>query len=340
MVKHQERAEVTSGRTSSGWRRALFGSACGWALSAMLLGALSGCPSNTMSTGGGQGDVEASDKAGGGSAPRETRAVLPAQLLAVELRAADSLPANAPPLNKVSGWLKGALLKNAELSPDKSETGVAARVRGSYRAGHEEAGDGSGQILGAVFFELSLVLVDPKGREIERYDTEAFIGEALKDVGGADAGLKALVMEVSGEVAEALVLQARVRHTDDEALVKMLDPARRRAQLEPVIREVRKRKVHKASAALIPLLKHEERDIVNLSAGALGDVGTREAVPALIDSGTRAAPADRLPVLYALGQLGGPQAVVYLETLHKEPNLPPALRQAVEQALEQARRQP
>lgn len=337
MTKHQWSGRTASRRRAAGSRRGGRGALSGWALGVMLIGALSGCPSNTMSTGAGPDKQEGEVEAG---SPQEVRGVLPAQLLAVELRAADMLPAQAPPLDKVSGWLRGALLKSSELRPDKSETGIAARVRGSYRAGYEEAGDGSGQILGAVFFELSLMLVDSKGKELERYDTEAFIGEALKDAGSADAALKALVMEVSAEVAEALVLQARVRHTDAESLVKMLTPKGSRAQLEPVIREVRRRKVKTATAALIPLLKHEERDIVNLSAGALGDVGTRQAVPALIDSGTRAAPVDRLPVLYALGQLGGPQAVVYLETLQKEPGLPPALRQAVDQALEQARRQP
>lgn len=294
--------------------------------------ALGGCKPDVMSTGG-EASPAADEQP---SSPQEVSPV-PARLVGLTLRPADAIPPGAPGVEQVQGWLEASFKGNPEFAPPPGEAGPTARARGSYRAQHQEARDASGQRLGAVFLELDVSLHDAQGKRLERFSTEAFVGEALPDGEDPDKALAQLVQRVGDEVAGSLARQIRARYATDEALLDHLTRLDDKALLEPSILEVRRRRVRDATDKLVALLKHPERDIVNIAASTLGDVGDQTAVPALIDSGSRVGVEDRLPVLYALGKLGGPQAILYLETLSKEAD-EPTLARAASQALTEARK--
>ena len=304
------------------------------ALLAFALITTTGCPSDVMST----GPAPTASKGNAKKASQKASA-LPARLIDVKISPEEGLADHAPTVQDAQGWLREAMIKTDVFQKDAAPSQTTATARGSYRAGHQKATDGTDRTVGAVFFEVTVTLKNAKGRELGQYSTEAFVGDhfkADKDAPKPDQALKTLVQEVAAEVAQSLAVQTQIEHCDDKTLVAMLDPKGNKDTMDLVVREIRTRRPADATKPLVAMLKHPERDIVNIAASTLGDVGTRDAVPALLDRGSRVEPLDRLPVLYALGKLGGPQAIVYLETLSKEP-LPPMVIQAVQRALKEAR---
>lgn len=255
-----------------------------------------------------------------------------------DLRPAEGgLHADAPGLTDVAAWLQAELSKAPEFAAPGDEARPSARLSGDYRAAWSPAQDGSPGNLGAVYFELTLRTASPKGRPLDVYRASAFVGERLPDDKPPAEGLKLLVQGVTQEVAATLVKQVRAQHADDPALLSFLQTRDDVELLKPSIEEARRRRLRAATPGLRALLTHEDRDVVNLAAAALGDVGDRSVVPSLIDAGSRVSPPDRLPVIYALGELGGPEATLYLESLAQEP-LDLALKSAVERALTRAKR--
>lgn len=267
--------------------------------------------------------------------PQATTQKPPFVLEKLQLTQAEGLlHPNAPTLEQAQSWIRQSLLAEPEFTDDLQHGGPRVSVQGSYRATWEDAGDGSGQRLGAVFFELEVRPSD--GSRDNRYEISAFVGEALKDGQPPTEGLRALVQSVGQEVTGSLARQARAHHATDEALVRFLAQDKDVELLKAAIPKLRQRRVTQAAPGLIKLLKHPEREIVNLAAGALGDVGDRAAVPALIEAGSRVEPADRLPVIYALGELGGPDAVSYLEALRGS-DVHPSLYTPIDNALSRAK---
>lgn len=309
-------------------------------VSALALASLVGvgCKSDVMSTApseGGSAATSAGASEGGAETPSADGAL---RVGVVQLRRSDEGGPGSPSEAQVSGWLRDALVKSPEFA-DAGKGAPTVKVTGVYRAGFKDVRDGSGQLVGSVLLDVTL-RVDRAvaGDRRTPYRAEAFVGEALKG-GSAEEGLPKLVESVTREVAEGLVWQVRIERSDDAALVAMLTPLTPIEALSLAIDEARERKLKRAGPALVTLLKHSERDVVNRAASALGVVGSRDAVPALIDAGSRVEPVDRLPVLFALGELGGADAELYLETLAGSPEmLPPAVRQAARRALERARR--
>ena len=302
----------------------------GWArrLTLVLVAglALGGCECGTLETPGANGGPQPKLDAGA-PAVRPAAALPPFAVGEVSLSWADIPPLEAPEREVIAGWCKAALLAHDEFS---GESTAGATLRGEVRAAGGEAKDGSGQTLGSVFLELTLET--PRGN----FETSAFIGEALAGAEPLDKELPAFVKKIVDEVVHALVMNLRADVSTDAQLVSLVagdDPA---AWL-PAIAMVRKRKVRAAAPALVARLKAQDREVVNLAAGALGEVGERTAVPALIDAGSRVEAVDRLPVLYAVGELGGPEAIIYLETVEKNTDHP-AVRAAAKTALERANR--
>jgi hypothetical protein len=258
--------------------------------------------------------------------PRKPTKKPPYLLAPVEIVWAEAPPLEAPKREEIATWCEQALLGHPEFS-GKGTGG--AKLRGSARVAGGEAKDGSGQVLGSVFLELDMET--PSGK----YTSSAFIGEALPGKAPLGKELPAFTREIVDEVAHALAMEVRADAAADADLYKMLE-ADDAAGHRPAIAAVRRRKLRAAAPALVKLLKAEDREIVNLAAGGLGEVGDRSAIPALIDAGSRVQPVDRLPVLYAVGELGGPEAIIYLETVEKN-SAHPALRKAAKAALERAR---
>lgn len=262
----------------------------------------------------------------GKSAPVEVSRKPPFKVGTVDITWFELPPVEAPKREALAQWAKTALLAHPEFVGTDA---AGATLAGKARVAGGEAKDGSGQILGAV--TLDLRLETPAGV----YETQAFIGEALPGKEPLEKELATFSEEIVNEVVHALVMGLRAEVASDEGLLKMLS-GEDQAGIEPAILEARKRKLKAAAPALVKLLTHEEREIVNLAAGALGDVGDESAVPDLIDAGSRVQPVDRLPVLYAVGELGGPAAIIYLETVQKNA-AHPAVRAAADSALQRAR---
>lgn len=245
-----------------------------------------------------------------------------------------SLPPGAPRVEDASGWIRQELEKEKEFTTEDKKNTSTATLHGKYRAVSGDARDGSGQVLGSVVFEMVLKTYSAEGKKLKQHETGAFVGEALPDGIPASISLKELVRKVSKEVAQSLVKQVRVAHATNEELIALLLKKDDKATLQPAIDEVRTRGLKTAAPNLKNLLALEDRDIVNIAASTLGEVGDASAVPALIESGSRVAPIDRLPMIYALGQIGGPEAKNYLETLAKHADHP-AVRQAAARAIQE-----
>ena len=294
---------------------------------------LMACKPEVMSTS--QGSTEGAPAKAASKTEGETSA-LPLRLVSVRLVGED-VAADAPSAQQATTWLKSALLETPEFVEETVEKTATAVVTGTYRSQQQEARDGSGQRLGVAFFEVNIDVMGADGRKAFSPRTEALVGEALKDKTPPPKALASLVQSVAAEVARDLCAQLRVKHGTDDWLVSSLREDSDPGLLKLAIPAVRRRKLTAAAEALIALLKHEDRDIVNIAASALGDVGTASAVPALIECGTRTQAQNRLPVLYALGKLGGPQALIYLETLSKGAD-DPMVKEAAARALEEARK--
>lgn len=241
----------------------------------------------------------------------------------IEIRSEGALEPGAPGVAEATSWLEQGCRAQPEFT-GKEPVGV---LKGTYRAARQ--GPPDGPIVNSVYFGLALEL-----NADEHYKTEAFVGEKLRET--LDKPLADLVRTVAAETTANLAKQVRAAHATDDALLKMLDDT----DVDTVsfaIAEVRKRRLKAAAPKVARHLADTNRDVVNLAAGALADVGSSRDVPALIRAGSRAEPVDRLPVLYALGEIGGPEVVTYLETLAEETNNP-AVKGAAERALARARR--
>ncbi len=311
----------------------------GWMVGCALCAALVlwGCKPEMMSTGGGTEDRDPKPT----STDFAKEPLVPFRLLSVNFTNAEGPPSpRSPSLEQTKTQFEEALLQEPEFVRAKSKGrkgASSASVKASFRADYEDAKDGSGQILGAVFLEVFIQTRNAKGKRLERYSTSAFVGEALEGK-DSDAALVALVSTVSKEVAQNLSKQIRAEFADDKTLLGFLDSDKDVAMLVPALQQIRTRKLRRAAPKVQELLQHPERDVVNVAASALGNIGDRKSVPALITCGSRVEAQDRLPVLYALGEIGGPEAILYLETLVKNINHP-AVQSAAENALQRARRE-
>ncbi len=295
-------------------------------LALVLTLALAGCECGAMKTGGADRVATQPRSKDAGPPVAAQKSGPPYDLGAVTIVWAEPPPLEAPTREIITQWAETALLEHPEFTAKKAG---GIEVSGKTRVAGGEARDGSGQVLGSVFLELAMTT--PMGT----YTSSAFIGEALPGKAGLGDELPAFVHTIVDEVVHALVMELRAEAAEDEALLGMLS-ADDAAGWRPAIAHARSRKLKAAAPALLKLLGNDDREVVNLAAGALGVVGDKKAIPPLIDAGSRVEPVDRLPVLYAVGEIGGPEAIIYLETVEKN-SADPILRNAARNALERAR---
>jgi hypothetical protein len=258
----------------------------------------------------------------------EPKAPAATGLPTITLRAEGPVDTSSPSVATVSAWLEDG----CRAQPEFTGSERVGKIEGSYRAAQQSKGDASGRTVGSVFFELRLRL----GSD-EPYRTEAFVGQELAGV-DTNKELAELVKTVAGEVTSNLAKQVRVRRASDDALIAHLKDTDDDL-VSFAVAEVRARKLKVAATQVAGLLEHPNRDIVNVAAGSLAEIGSKSDVPALIKAGSRVAPVDRLPVIFALGELGGPDVVAYLETLAAETDSA-AVKGAAERALVRARARP
>lgn len=292
-----------------------------WCCAALL----AGCPQEASPPGG----VDA----GSVSAPSPAPGA-PVQVGAVRLRGGGA--AAAAVQRRVEVTLLG---QPGFAAPGAAGAWGAAEVSGAWSGAWRDPRDGSGQVLGTARVELRLKMPTPRPSGVAaEYRAEALVGEALPDVSRPEAGVEALVLRVVEETTLSLVKQVRVDRADDGALVRLLGEGDVET-LEFAVDAARSRRLKAASPALVRLLGHADRAVVNRAAAALGVVGDRSAVGPLIEAGSRVEALDRLPVIFALGEIGGPEAIAYLEALQGSAEVEPRLGSAVESALARAREQ-
>jgi len=231
---------------------------------------------------------------------------------------------------------RDTLLGQPEFVPTERPGLGPFTLDGTWRVSLGDPRDGSGQVIGTVYVKLTLHQPRATGPLQAAYTTEAFVGEALAGTRPQEEETSALLLGVVEECALNLTKQVRVDRADDGALLELLGRKDDPELLGFAITAARARRLKRAAPTLVALLGHEQRDVVNQAAAALGDLGDEKAVSALIDAGSRVDPLDRLPVLYALGEIGGPQAILYLQTLAGS-DVDLRVANAAQQALERAR---
>ncbi|MCA1828858.1 MAG: HEAT repeat domain-containing protein, partial [Myxococcales bacterium] len=125
-----------------------------------------------------------------------------------------------------------------------------------------------------------------------------------------DAALDAAMREA----VTALKDQIDARHKTEEQLLGDLSSQDPRVR-DYAIRVLADRRSPVAVPQLIARLQDPSPDVARRAAGALIAIGDRRAVSPLIEMTRKRRPEDVGPILYAIANLGGPEAEAYLFTL-------------------------
>ncbi|NMO20730.1 HEAT repeat domain-containing protein [Pyxidicoccus fallax] len=162
------------------------------------------------------------------------------------------------------------------------------------------------------------------------------LGEApvLEDTPtGRQAAMREALRSVLRQVAESAVLQLAALERTDEALVQDLkaDDARIR---EFALRTLAERQHPSAAPLLIERLKEAtDAETVRRTMGTLVEMKARVAVPVLIDLARGRDVGFVQEIVFAVGEIGGPEAEAYLYTVaqgHDAPSVQAAAQQALD----------
>jgi hypothetical protein len=194
---------------------------------------------------------------------------------------------------------------------------------------------------GEVRMSLQGELHCPHADRIESYRMENQARHRLTGTGKDEANrtLLTMVQTQTALIAMGLYGQATMRHASDNTIVQVLTREKTTGILMEAAIEAGERKLVKAIPALIRLTSHREETVVLRAAAALGLLKVRrpEVLTALARL-TRGNDLERhLVAVNALGDIGGPQAIRYLDNLassHPNSNLRQVARAAQKRALE------
>ncbi|WP_342381694.1 HEAT repeat domain-containing protein [Myxococcus stipitatus] len=181
----------------------------------------------------------------------------------------------------------------------------------------------------------NLVLERFGGDLPQRYEVVG-LGEApvLEDTPeGRQSAMRTALEAVLRQVTDSSVLQLAALDRTDEALVQELraDDARIR---EFALRTLAERQHPAAAPLLIERLKESsDGDALRKTIGALVEMKAGVAVPALIDLGRGRDNGFVQELVFAVGEIGGPEAEAYLYTVAQGHDAP-AVQAAAQQALE------
>lgn len=142
-----------------------------------------------------------------------------------------------------------------------------------------------------------------------------------------------LMEQALKKAAAELSATVELFEADDEKVLALLSGGENRLQRQAIVL-AGERKLKKAVPKLMAIVRDEERsdDVVLKAVGALVAIGDPEATSAIIDAGRRRSSSYVLPLVFAVGQLGGREAEGYLFTV-KNGHPDPAVRKAAEDAL-------
>lgn len=166
-----------------------------------------------------------------------------------------------------------------------------------------------------------------------RSDDEAFANKPLRD----------LVEEATDRVAKKLIAQAAVLTAGVDELVAILESpdAADEARLK-AIQEIREREAKEAIPAVRSQLTAEHRSELRTAAAAtlvqLGDTESSSEIIKVAEDLSRDRDPQYVPMLHVLADLGGTEAVTYLEAV-AQGHSAPAVREVAAEALKTARKQ-
>jgi hypothetical protein len=178
--------------------------------------------------------------------------------------------------------------------------------------------------------------------ELERRDKDSVqhyqvvgLGEVRVEGKDTEARRKALreaLRRALTQVTEAAVLQLKATERPDGALQQDLLSQDERVR-EFALRVLAERRHPAAAPLLIRQLQDESPREVRRAIGVLAEMKAREAVPALIDLMKDREIGFAQEVVYAIGEIGGPEAEAYLFTVaqgHDQPDVQAAAQQALD----------
>ncbi len=299
-------------------------------LSLLCLLLLAGCPQPLES------GTAAPDAAQGTEAVKNKTPEKPVELVSVTIDTLEFPSASASEEGAYAHKIFQERLNQTTIFK-RAGTKYPAKLKARFRAHEVDSTDGSGRVLASVMMYVTMDVTVPGKRLPKSFRAEAALAE---DIAGAEDRKKALTKVVESavdHVTTSLAAQAQLLFGSDAEVVALLDNKQPVEVIKLAIYETRLRRLKEAAGPLRLLLKHDNREVVNTAGGALGLVGERSDVPQLIELATRVSEKDRLPFIFALGELGGTTATTYLETLKKEAGPETTLGKAADHALRRAR---
>ncbi|RKH24624.1 HEAT repeat domain-containing protein [Corallococcus praedator] len=169
----------------------------------------------------------------------------------------------------------------------------------------------------------------------QRYEVVG-LGEAQVQEDSAEgrrAAMRAALENVLRQVTESALLQLSALERTDEALVTDLRANDARIR-EFALRTLAERKHPAAAPLLIERLKDtSDADAVRRTIGTLAEMKAKSAVPALIDLARGRDSGFLQEIVFAVGEIGGPEAEAYLYTVaqgHDTPSVQAAAQQALD----------
>lgn len=316
-----------------------------WLLVALALAlAAAGCPSDRDADGAEDAPV-AAQPASGRHAPAPGLS---------ELRLVDLTPAEVRPdgfdservveLLREAFYSPGGFTREPVDDPRACRAGVVvgyALVVNSEPVPRAEAGDARVVVEAELHCPRDDGLTPGSRREravdtfkIDLSDVRAFD----KDDGASGvARLEVLIGDVARRAARALNGQARMRQASDADLLEALAEDEHPGVLAESASEAGERRLTAAVDHLVRLTDHDEELVAMRAGAALGLLGDRrdETLRALVRLTEGPSQARHLVAIHALGDIGGPGALRYLDNLavgHPSPGMREIARQAAQRA--------
>ena len=218
----------------------------------------------------------------------------------------------------VSVELMYALLSNGEVDPTATQGTARIAMEADLVCPEGGAPDGAVETFRAAF------------------DQDLPFGGSHEITG--EAALRAILDALARRAAGALYGQVAMRHARDDELLASLRDSQHTGILMEAAAEVGERKLRGAVEHLIRLTAHDEPVVVLRAGAALGLLGDArpEALAALARMTEGSDPERHLIAINALGDIGGPEAARYLQTLAVgHPSAP--MREAARMAADRAR---
>lgn len=181
----------------------------------------------------------------------------------------------------------------------------------------KEVDQGSARV--AVEGRLHCLSPNPRNVEPETFRVELFEEVDFGRPGQEDGAtaLKSVVGQMASRIARTLYGQALIRHATDEEILHALATIEHEGVLIEASSEAGERKLEAGVSALIDLTQHSV-DQVRLRAGAaLGLIGDSrpDVIQALVSLTRGSDPEPHLMAVHALGDIGGPDALRYLDAI-------------------------